>query len=305
MKKILVLVLTLLLATAWAVNVQAAALNTKMIPQNTGWIIHLDVEKFSATQLSALLLSKRLGKFHKTRKSILEKFKLKMLKDIKSVTIFGPGQGKENASVCVSGDFNKQFLLSLLDLDETHKQLKYGKYTLHHWDGDHYGSFATDNLIVFGDREENVKQVLDTLTGKAKNIGASKMMAYLKEIPRNAFLKAVARNISSIAGDHGGPAMLKKTGMAFFMAMEKGSDFSLKLKLNTDTPETAKNIEQILNGFIALGELKLKNTEVEKIKILESIKMTLKKNTLLIELTYPSKEFVELISHGKGFDFRP
>jgi hypothetical protein len=302
MKKIFVFLLALIMAALFTSNICAANLKTAMIPDDTDWIIHFDVEKFSTTELSKFLLGEGMGMFHKTRKTVLEKFKVKLLKDIKGITIFGSGKDEDNAVVSIAGDFNKEFLLTMLGFEETHKEVKYGDFILHQWDHDHCATFATDKLIIAGEKEEAVKRVLDVYKGKGKNIASSKMMEYLKNIPADAFLRAVAKDISSISEDDS-PVILKKVGMAFFMALEKNDNLKLKLSLNTDSVETAKNIEQIVNGFIALAELGVHNKEEIKLRLLESVKMSIKGSTLQIELIYPTEELVKILAHERGFGF--
>jgi hypothetical protein len=137
-----------------------------------------------------------------------------------------------------------------------------------------------------------MKDVLEAIAGR--KAGTSVIMTQLKEMPDNAFLKAAALNISALRG-HGHVSMiLDRTGMAFFLAMEKDENLKLKLKLKTDTAETADNIEQVVKGYIALARMKHTDRKLGH-KILDFIKTKRNGNLLQLELSYPSDDLMVLL----------
>ena len=297
MKKIIVSMLTLLFALVLPTQVTAASLETSVIPENTQWVLHFDVNAFASTQLSALLMKDDTSQFNKASRKISEKFKIDFLKDIAWITIFGQGKDKDKAAFCCRGNFNRDYLLSLLDKAITHRKIQYGKYNIHTW-GSQFGAFANDHLILVSKNENMIKNVLDVIDGKKKNLRAGKMMPYLKEIPKNAFFKAIADDVSSIAGNHGKTVILKNTSMVFFIALEKNGNLKLKIKMTTDSADTAKNIEQIVNGLIALAKIQHKEDD-SRLALLNAVNISLRGNIVQMELSVPSKEFIDIISHGK------
>ena len=68
--------------------------------------------------------------------------------------------------------------------------------------------------------------------------------------------------------------------------------------MTTDSADTAKNVEQIANGLIALAKIQHKEKDPRS-KFLNAVKISLKGNIVQIELSVPSKELVDIISHGK------
>jgi hypothetical protein len=302
MKKLVLCLLILFLALS--VTIPAKSLQpTALAPENARWLIYLDVKQFVSTQLFDLLMADKKDKITEFNDVMSKKFKIDLFKDVNGITILGMGKHKDHAVLCWDGKIDKEFILSLLKVEKDFKEIPYGKYTLYSWEGNHFGTFANDNLALVGEDEDAIKNVLDVISGKKKNMTASNLMTLWEGIPQDAFLKAAAHNIAELSEDREASAILKKAGMAFFMAMEKSETLKLKLKLTTDTPETANSINQIVQGFMALAKLKLNEREKasdEQMKFLELLNhltIYVEKNVIQMEFTYPSKDLAELFSH--------
>ena len=302
MKKKVLSLLTLFLACGLALPAQPAS-PAALVPQDAQWVLHLDVREFVSTQLFDLLKNDHGSKLDRLNAKISEKLKIDLLKDIDGVTIFGIGKGRSNAVVCLAGNLDKNYLLSLLAQDKSHREIPYGKHRIHSWQSSHCGAFANNRLVLLGSDEDAIKNALDVIDGKKKNMTGSPLMSYWRDIPPRAFLKAAAYNISSLTHDHDTSAILKKAGMAFFMALEKNETLKLKLKLTTDTPETAKNIEQIVMGFMALARMKHNEKEPSKhmkfFKLLESLQIKVEGKVVQMELSQPSTGLAAMLSHGR------
>lgn len=298
MKKLVLSLLILFLA--FGVTISAKSLQpTSLAPENARWLIHLDVKKFVSTQLFDLFLADKKDKITVYNDMLSKKFKIDLFKDVTGITILGMGKDKDNAVLCWDGKIDKEFILALLKLNKDYKEIPYGKYTIYSWEGDHFGTFANDHLALAGEDENAIKNVLDVISGKKKSMTASNLMTLWKGIPQDAFLKAAAHNIAELADDREASAILKKAGMAFFMALERNENLKLKLKLTTDTPETAKNIHQIAMGFMALAKLKQHDKDkasdkhMKLLELLKHLTIDVEKNVIQMEFTYPSKDLAE------------
>jgi hypothetical protein len=299
-KSVFTLTLLFLLGLVFIIPVQPASLQTSIIPDNVRWVIHLDVEKFTSTRFCELLKQDETIGLEKKTLRISKKFKFDPLTDIMGITVFGIGKDEKNTVVCLSGNFDKDHLLILLDMNFDHRTIPYGNYTIHKWDRSQFGTFANDHLVVIAGNEGALKNVLDVITGKKNNIGASNLMPHLRGIPKDAFLRAVIDNISILIGGDGANT-LKKVGMAFFIALERNRNITMKLNLTTNSLEAAKNIKDLVMGFIALAKLKQDNDEIHPLlKLLDKLKIELDKNIIHMELSAPSHELINIIALGKG-----
>ena len=307
MRKIILLVLVLMLFVLSPGTAEAVSVQTASIPENTQWLLHFDMEKFTSTRLYSLLLAEHSGNMSKIiGTKILEKFGIDPAKDITGITIFGTAKDKDKAVVSLTGNLHKDTLLSLVKEVKDHKEARHGKHTVYRWDRSQVGAFANDNMLLIGKDDSAIKNALDVIAGKKNNIKKTKMMSYLKDMPKNAFLQVVVDNISSIVGAKQ-PLILQKTGMVFFMALEKNEDLNLKLKLATDTTETAKNIEQVVRGFTAMAKMQLNGKEGKEHiwKVLEALAISVKGNIVELGLSYPSEALVSVLAGSKkGFNFK-
>jgi BarA-like signal transduction histidine kinase len=222
MKKAVIIMVTVILAMFFCCELLATNLQKSIIPAEASWVIHFDLEKFAATQIGNHLLNEQDGK------------------------------GEENIVACLQGNLNRDFLLELLGAEESHKEIPHGKYTIHSWDGDEYGAFASENLALIGPNQDAIKLVLDVIAGKKANIASSPMNDYIKEIPSNAFLAAMAKDISSLAEGKSKVFIIKKTESAMFSLAEIKENFNIRLNFTVKTLEDAQNMENVLNKILSL-----------------------------------------------------
>jgi hypothetical protein len=257
-------------------------------------MIHFDLEKFAATQIGDHVLKEEdvLG-LGKKNDSFFKKYRIDLKEDIDGITVFGIGRGEKNIVACLQGNFDRNYLLGLLKEEESHKEIPYGKYTIHNWDEDEYGVFADEHLVLMGPDEEAIKLVLDVMAGKKANISSSPMNEYLKEIPANAFLAAMADDISSLAGDEAKVFIIKKTESAMFSLAEIKENFNIRLNFTAKTLEDAENMENVLKGLISLANMQLEEMKTE-FKIPEDVAITTKGKKVYVELNYPSKALLDL-----------
>jgi len=303
MKKtiILLLVFLLLLVSAGTAKSASSSLPASIIPENAQWIIHLDMKRFHSTRISDLVNGDQINFFTLVNQRMIKETSINLINDISSITLYGMNQNKRNNVMCLSGNFNKGFILSRLEKAKGYRKDKLGKYTIHKWRDSAFCTFLSDHLLVSSlhpMKESALMDVLNTISGKRSNLMASPLISAINKMPRDAFLIAVADDISALDGDLPTSMILRKTGMVFFVAQEKNENLKLNLKLNTDTPDTAKNIQQIVNGFVALARLK-HSEEDDRWKIMENLKIKLLGNVLQFDLVYPSKKLIDMFSHGR------
>ena len=301
MKKLIVVVLTLLFILILPDVTNAASLKTSIIPEDAQWVLHIDIEKFTSTKLFELLMEKEGVKAFKGKDKMIEKLGIDPLKDLTGITLFGSGQAEKNAVVSITGNLDKDHLISLVKQAKDNKEIKHGKHTIFQWENNQFGTFVNDNMLIIGRAEDMVRNALDVIAGKQKNIKKTKLMSYLEEVPRGAIIQAVVDDISSVAGKNK-PMILQKTGMAFFMAMEKNESLNLKLKMTTDTAETAKNIGQIINGFTAMARMQVQGKEEIKdqaLKLLDALNVSVKGNVIEMGLIYPSEDLINFLIGSK------
>ena len=304
MKKAVVLFLTVLLVLMFCCQLKASSLQKSIVPAEALWVVHVDLIKFKASRLGDIVLNKidalglkdKIGKFQK-------QFKMDLLNDIDGVTAIGLGKDEEDIVVCLKGNLNKDFLLGLLGMEDSHQEIPYGKYTLHNWDKDEFGAFVDDDLVLFAQKKNALTRVLDVISGKKADISSSSLMAYLKKVPSNAFVSAMVKDISAIAKEETDVFVFKKMKSALLTLAEVKENLDLRLDFMVDTQEDANNIENAIKGLIALANMHL-SEEDSALRIPKNIVISTKKNKVQIGLVYPTEDLVNiLLGKIKGNSF--
>lgn len=285
---------TVILAMFFCCELLATNLQKTIIPAEANWVIHFDLEKFASTQIGNHLLNEQdaLGLGKKNSK-FKEKYQIDLLEDINGVTVFGFGKGEKNIVACLQGNLNQDYLLELLGAEESHKEIPYGEYTIHNWDRNEYGAFASDNLALMGPNQDMIKLALDVIDGKKANISSSPMNDYIKEIPSNAFMAAMAKDISSLAEGKSKVFIIKKTESAMFSLAEIKENFNIRLNFTVKTLEDAQNMENVLRGLISLANMQLEELKTG-FKVPEDIVIETKGKKVFMEMNYPSRALLDI-----------
>lgn len=290
----------LVIALLWAVPAFPGTIPSSVVPEGARWIAHLDMEKFIATKLYGLL--EKDGKFQIKSRDLDRWLQIDIPRDITGVTVFGFGKGtKGDAVVAVSGKFDRAGLLALLAKDENHKEIAYGAYTIYSAGDDEYGAFVTDNLIVLSESQEDIQRVLDTAAGKTQNFAKSALSASLKEVPAGAFLSGVVPDLSGLGKELNQSKVLEQASGLFFLAQEKQDSLLVRLQVTAVSPETAKNMADVVQGLIAMGRLSSKEGNMAKLaSLIDNLQVKLEGKVLRLEFERPSQEIADLLSQGRG-----
>ena len=301
MKKATVIIATLAaIALLGAVPVFPGTIPSSIVPETASWVVHLDMEKFVATGLYGYL--EKDGKFEIKSRDLDRWFKMDIPKDVKSITVFGLGPGDEQIVFAVAGKFDKAGIIAMVEADKDHQKTAYGAYTLYSSGSDEYGVFINDNLLVFSEGRAVIEKVLDTAGGKAKNFAATPLSASLKEVPAGAFLSGVLPDLSGLGKEFGQSKVLDKASGLFFLAQEKTDKLLVRLQVTAESPESAKNMADVVQGLIAMGRLGGNEGDMAQIaSLLDGLQVKLEGKVLRLDFERPSKEIADLMSHGKGF----
>lgn len=298
MKKAVIIMVTIILAVFFSCGLLTADIQKSVVPAEASWVIHFDVGKFAATQVgNHLLYEKNALGIEDKNDDFFKKYRINIKEDIDAITVFGVGKGEKNIVVCLQGNFDRDHLLGLLREEDSHKEIPYGQFTIHNWDEDEYGVFAGKDLVLIGPSEGAIKSSLDVLAGKKANITNSPMNAYIKEIPSNAFMVALAKDISSLAEKGSKIFVIKKTESAMLSLAEIKDNFNIRMNFSVKTLEDAQNMENVLRGLISLANMQLEEMKT-KFKVPDDIVIETEGKKVYVEMNYPSKALLD-IAMGK------
>jgi len=297
---------TLIVATLAAVALFLAApaypgaIPVKIVPESARWVAHLDMEKFTATELFGYL--EKDGKFEIKTRDLDRWLKMDPVKDIKGVTVFGFGPGDKQVAFVVEGKLDKAGLIAKAESEKDVQKTAYGAYTVYSGDGDGCGAFITDTMVVFAEDRALVEKVLDTAAGKAKDFGGTPLHASLKDVPAGAFVSGVLPDLTALGKEIGQSKVLDQASGLFFLAQEKSGQLVLRLQVTAASPESAKNMADVVQGLIAMGRLGGNEGEMARMaSMLDGLQVKLDGKVVRIDFARPSKEIADLLSEHSEF----
>jgi hypothetical protein len=300
MRKFTIFFLAFLLAAISSPGISGESLQTKLIPAEAKWLIHIDVEKFAQTELKQILEKNSENDIGREIMGIEKKIGIDFFSDISAVTLIGMNHNNDEPVVAISGSLDKTHLLGLLEEEESLNEINYGSFLIYNWDDDGYGVFANDNLLIFSENRSGLETVLDTFSGKGKNFSGSPLERQLGTLSKDTFLIAAAENISELLDeddDDFGALILQKTESAFFSANEKNGKVKVQLNLQTDSPETAINMESMVTGLKAFLSM---NDKIDpNWDIVKSLKVSTKGTTVVLESQGSVEELLNLLRGNK------
>jgi len=297
-EKGLLAVLLIVIALFAAVPAFPGTIPASVVPENARWVAHLDMEKFVATSLYGYL--DKGAAFEIRSRDINRWLKMDLPKDVTGVTVFGLDDSKDQAVVVVAGKFDKERLMTLLDLAEDHKEEPYGAYTVYSTGEDGFGAFINDNLVVLSEKRPALEKVLDTAAGKVKDFAKSTLSASLREVPSGAFFSGAMPELSRLGQEVGGSRLLEKASGIFFMAQETKDNLLVRLQLTADSADNAKNMADIVQGLVAMGKLSGQGQMARVAGLLEGLQVKQEGKVLKLEFERPSKEIADFLSQGHG-----
>lgn len=301
MRKTTIIFLPFLLVALAAPGISGESLQTKLIPAEARWLIHIDVEQFAKTELKQILEKNSENDIGKEILGIEKITGIDFFSDISAVTLIGMNQKNNEPVVAFSGSLDKSHLLGLLkEKEESPDEINYGNFLIYTLDDDGYGVFANDNLLIFSENRSGVEKVLDTISGKGKNFTGTPLQKQLRGLSPDTFLVAIAENVSEMLDeddDDFGALLLKKTKSAFFSANEQNSKVKVQLSLETDSPETATNLESMVTGLKAFLSM---NDKIDPDwDIIKSLKVSAKGTTVVLESQGSVEELLNVLMGKK------
>jgi len=297
MKKVIIFTLALFLLTVYLLSVNPESLQTSLVPQNAKWFIHIDVAMIAKTEFKKYFTEKFDTDIEREIMGIEKTAGINFFDDMTAVTVVGFGSDRNEPVIAFSGKINKERLLSLLkDESADLEEIRYDQHIIYNWDGDEYGVFVNDRLVLISENRDGIESVLDSFSGKADNITSSSISALLEKLTPNSFLVAAADDISELLDENDndfGALLLKKTKQAIFTATELRNRLNLKLTLEADSPETAKNMLEMANGLRAFLAM---NDEIDpEWEFIKALQIGSQGSTVFLESESSNEELLDVL----------
>ena len=291
------LLLAVLCFSAVAFNTQAAGLQSKQVPAGAKWFLHLDLEAFKATQMGKFALE-QLTAFGPQIDAVSALMQSDLRKDLSGITVFGANDvdEPEMAVVLIHGQFKPAHVLTLLKANPTFRSEKVGDRELLTWTDKknsesktQFGSIVNENLLLVGTQQKFVVQALKVLDGQSPALDPKKLADL--QIEKGAYLTGGLFSLAALPVPPEAKVLENVKSLALALG-ENGTKLEANLRLNASNEEAATQVQQLLQGLIALGQVTLDNIDDPKAKqsaelILKNIQANRTKEWVNISIALP------------------
>ena len=257
-----------------------------LVPKDIGagakWFGHANFEAIRSMKLVQDLKDQCPG--HQQCQAKMEELAKKLgmnpMEDIQGATLYSDHYGHDLGVVLVYvKKLDREKMVAMLkEKHPDHKTDKYGNRTLYSWKVGHHdkkmeltGAFASDKLIVIGAGAGQVKAALDVIDGKKP--GLAKDAPLIKGIPNGALF--ASRGIE-VPEDYRKttrcPVMRNCTSASAIWSVGKNGQITGKYEFATVSEETAKSFKAIVDGFVAMGQLRFGGNPAVK-KVMDGLKV--------------------------------
>jgi DNA-binding phage protein len=292
----------LLVALPLLTNPAFGALPQEQVSADAKWLLHFDFAQFRSTRVGDYVvreLQKRISEHVDTfkRQLHLEIDQDRILQQISSITVYGTGyDSPEDSSVLIlrTDAALEQAIVGAmagLTLAGTNSpiavtQSQIGNVALYTIHNHAFLGVQPARAIIFGKSRSITEQAARVLAGKAPNLTSSKAFAEYGEIRRAFFFLGVADSFGSDAALPPQATVLRMADGGRIVLGESADQVFLNLALRAKDPETVTQMQQVIQGVIALSSL-ARPEDKDLAQLVQSIKVSASGHIVSLSAEYP------------------
>ncbi len=278
----------------------AAPLSKAQIPADSKWVMHLDMTQFAASQTCRILTSGQSDA--KPFQSLLTRYRnllgVDPLKDISSLTFFGNEVTGSRGAALITGSLNTKQIIKQFSSYPQYSTKKNGQLTVQSWQDKATGkplwaSFYNSRQLILASDEFSLLNSAWVLNGEKPNLANSKTASLpFPPVQAGSFLTAVTKGYSGTSPTQA--MILRNTQSANMQLSENSGMVDGAILLNADSPETAVQIQQVLNGLmVAAG---FTDTDSPLAKLVELSTISRNGNVMSLKIHCPASEAADLVA---------
>ena len=279
-----------LLPLAFAGPATAKSLDLSNVSDDANWLMHIDFDSARKSPIGSFIMDKINDNKEAAERiqEMQEAFGID-IEGFSSLTMFGSGEREKGTAIMVGGmDVGK--LVEFAQLNENLKTTKRGKHDIHSIGdgGRHSMAFATlkGNVIVGGSDAGDVARGIRLARGKADSRAPIGLLDELRKIvPDPGMIGFV--DVGKVARFHDlderGEEIVNKANSAGMIAGQIDGELKMAAIVKTNDEETAKQIEEMANGMMAMAALG-KESNPELADILETHSVKRNGNTVTLQI---------------------
>jgi hypothetical protein len=303
-------------AALWAISaatlVWAGPLEKENVSADAKWLLHWDVEGFRKTEVGDYfgreVLDKKLAKGREDLKTHVG-FDFDWRK-VRSLTAYGTSydphpEGKGVLVVQSDMDVEKGFEGAITKLAEMGvgdggpvRRIEPGPRALYGINDDVFFATQPGKPVLISKSREELRRAREVLEGKRDTFKTSHTLAGFPSLPEHFFLLAGAEGFNELAPIAPKAQVLKLAEGLRLTLGEAKNQLALNLSLKAKTEEVTQQIQQVVQGLIALVALgQVENPDLQQ--LVQSAKVSTHEKLVTVDLRYPVDKAIAKIAEGE------
>lgn len=319
---------TALLSTAsvaWA-----GAFNPDTVSVEARWVVHLDVEALTSSEIGACLIKGLQSQEENPLGRVEAEIGINPFEDVYSLTAYGTGEppakgvsievtgedvsvgavarpGENAVVVAVMSDAIDAFIQQLAADEQRYEKISRAGYTIHSWadqDSDvrwYLYQQPTENdarrLVLASDSSDALFDGIRVLAGDAPSL--ADVNRDDRQLPQpGSILFASVDDIGDLAGHAAASELLKRTKRLAVNLAEHQGIVLLSISANTDSPEVATTIIQIIQGALAVATLAVDPNDDDAAAfrtLVQNLTFTTEGRRMSLEFQQPAEVLCQLL----------
>lgn len=301
MRKTLVSFVLAPLCLVLAANAQ---LKPSYFPQDTEWMLQLDVKALCESPMLRFIESALDEGAQRSLAAFQAMCGVNLTNDLDTVVVCGKGGMQDGGGVIYAcGRFDVKRLTTLMGGAKEYSNAAIGEHSLISWTDNgkrNHACFIDPTLVVISQDEALAKQAVELIGGKAGGLAAN---AFAKTLERNKgrFAALQANKLSQLASVNPQLAML---GQAEALQMElgqldTGKGLKLSLSIKSQNAEQAQQLSQTVLGLKAIMAMQAQQ-QPEIAKIAQNIDVSSQDTFVTLNMKLPEEMLQQAIAARAG-----
>ncbi len=304
MKSPSVLPLCLLFLAVTGVKTLALPLQRADIAAQPTWVAHVDFDGLRPTAVGQFIQSEMQKPEAQAKLAAFQAlFSFDLRTQLHGVSLYSTGTSPQEGVMVLYADFDPARLVTLAAAAKDSQSTSYRQRTIYNWIDENrkntrkarphrvYAAIAGAR-VVFGQREQTVREALDVLDGAAPSLASTHAFPQLGAVGDTSFVEAAARKMNLPDSDPNA-AILRLSKLVRLQVNGAHQRLAATLTLEANDEEVAGHIGSIAQGLLAL--MKLQSGKPEAAKLAEALTLRKDGAQVIISLTLPDAEAVELL----------
>lgn len=277
----------------------AGPLQATHVPASAKWVLHVDLEAALRSQVGTLLARELIDRnLAKPLRDLKRNHGVEMdWRRIQSITAFGnavSSRPDEDGVLLLQGGVNFPALLDKVmeDLGSTGPLSKQGpagraRYTLNE---EVHAAEAPGGLFALSRSQARLDESLATLGGRGATLASNPRLARLPAAGDGFLYLGLAEGLGTLSDLPQAALLQQATGIQILAGERAGKAFA-NLQLSTKDAAAAAQLHDVIQGFLALGQLNQGNNP-DLQKLLQSAKVSTNQAQVSVNLQFPGTNLV-------------